>query len=114
MDSLEWINAEIAKWQEILESFKEQLKQVKGTRNEQVTLNHIECYELKLKYLQQIKNKLEAWKVINEEFIIKPYYQVNGKYPAIMIRHRTEDDEFCRRGVSQEKYNIVEKALEVK
>lgn len=69
---------------------------------------------MSIEELEQIKAELEAWEVINEEFIIKPYYQVNGKYPTIMIRHQTEDDEFCRRGVTQEKYNIIKKALEVK
>lgn len=70
MNSLEWINAEITKWQEILESFKEQLIRVKGTRNEETTLNHIEANELKLKYLQQIKTILEAWEIVKKDFIL--------------------------------------------
>lgn len=70
MNSLKWINAEIVKWQEILEGFKKQLKEVKGTRNEQVTLNHIEIIELKLKYLQQIKAELEAWNIVSKKLIL--------------------------------------------
>lgn len=67
MNSLEFINAEIVKWQEILESFKEQLIRVKGTRNEETTLNHIKANELKLQYLQQIKTELEAWEKLDQE-----------------------------------------------
>ena len=67
MKSLEWINAEIIKWQEILNDFKKQLIEVKGTRNEQTTLNHIEFYELKLKYLHKIKSELELKEFSAEE-----------------------------------------------
>lgn len=102
MNSLEWINAEITKWQEILESFKEQLKQVKGTRNEQVTLNHIECYELKLKYLQQIKSELEAWEVCKTDNSILYVLQTLAKGESIDW-HR----------LPEEKQIKLKKALEV-
>ena len=71
MNSLEWINAEIIKWQEILDNFKKQLIRVKGTRNEQTTLNHIEANKLKLQYLHQIKSELEAWKETKKYIILK-------------------------------------------
>lgn len=97
MNSLEFIDQEIISYKHLVTFSSNDRKKY-----------YEECVLL----LQQIKTILEAWEVVNEEFIIKPYYQ-QGKYPAIMIRHPIEDDEFVRRGVKQEKYNIVEKALEV-
>lgn len=64
MNSLEWIDAEITKWQEKLDKFKKQLIEIKGTRNEQTTLNCIEAIKLKLQYLQQIKAELEVMGLI--------------------------------------------------
>ena len=64
MNSLERVNAEIIKWQEKLDKFKKQLIEIKGTRNEQTTLNCIEAIELKLQYLQQIKSEIEVMKLI--------------------------------------------------
>lgn len=102
MNSLEFIDIEIARTKS---KYKEHIKfgQTAFAIKDEKRLNT----------LQQIKSKLEAWNVMNEEFIIKPYYQ-QGKYPAIMIRHPIEDDEVVCRGVKQEKYDKVLKALEVK
>lgn len=117
MNSLEFIDAEIIMWQERLDKLKKELIRVKGTRNEETILNHIEVNELHLQYLNQIKAELKAWYVMNEEFIIKPYYQdkENNKHPAIMVQHRVEHDfEYVRRGVKQKSFDIVQKAQEVK
>ena len=73
-------------------------------------------YSLRLNQLLQIKFELEAWKELNELFIIKPYYQdkENNKHPAIMIQHKIEKDfEYVRRGCEQKSFDTIKKALEV-
>lgn len=117
MNSLEFINAEIIKWQEILESFREQLTRVKGTRNEETTLNHIKANELKLQYLQQIKAELEAWYVCKQNAHINKYENINKKRKEnrfdITIWLNTENCGF-KSCASYEDCLKVRKALEVK
>lgn len=110
MNSLKWVNAEIVKWQELLENFKEQLIRVKGTRNEQTTLNHIEAGELKLQYLQQIKTELEAWEVCKQNYHINKY---GGERFTICIWLNTENCSF-KSCAKYEDILKVKKALEVK
>lgn len=114
MNTLEYIDKQILFVKQNIDfqmqiAFESQENKFKKRYHENEALKLTE----KLQMLEQIKAELEAWEVMNEEFIIKPYYQ-QGKYPAIMVRHPIEDDEFVRRGVKQEKYDKVLKALGVK
>lgn len=107
MNSLEWVNAEIIKWQEILNDFKKQLIEVKGLRNEQTTLNHIEFYKLKLKYLHKIKEELEAWEIAKEHKVDLFHIEVldtaeEFNYDLVSQYQLTEED-----------FNKLKKALEV-
>jgi hypothetical protein len=110
MNSLEWVNVEITKWQEILKEFEKQLIEVKGTRNEQVTLNHIEFYKLRLNYLHQIKSELEAWEVMKKHLTIT----LNGGIKEIIVTGIDYEGQKNSLFIySKEGVPIIEKALEV-
>ena len=116
MNNLEFINQNIFECENRIEHLE--IKIIEDKKYPSLVKSHKECIEeLKpiLKHLEQIKNILEAWKELNELFIIKPYYQdkENNKYPAIMIQHKIEKDfEYVRRGCKQKSFDTIIKALE--
>lgn len=117
MNSLEYIDKQILFVKQNIQYHKDLLATVDDDESIEIIKSTIRLLEPDLQTLQQIKAELEAWYIMNKEFIIKPYYQdkENNKHPAIMVQHRVEHDfEYVRRGVKQESFDIVQKALEVK
>ena len=116
MNSLEYIEKQIVFVKQNIQYHKNLLTTVEDDESIEIIKSTIRLLKPDLQTLEQIKTELEAWYELNKLFVIKPYYQdkENNKHPAIMIQHRVEHDfEYVRRGVKQESFDIIEKALEV-
>jgi translation initiation factor 2 beta subunit (eIF-2beta)/eIF-5 len=117
MTSLEFIEKEIERYEIIIIGVKTMLKDARPEKEIKFLTNDLNEYEEKIKYLQQIKNEIEAWEVVKEilglnvEKITSVYENDIERY-ILVYKNRGSCIKMYT-SIEQQEYETLKKTLEV-